>query len=547
MIENIRLKAALIYKNKFGFSVIPCREDKKPFLPWEEFQKRIATDEEITAWWNKWPIANIGIVTGLISNLAVIDIDDMEIGKAELNKYIPESFVCPTANTPRGGQHLYCLCPDEKIRNNSKVVTGCDLRANGGYVLAPPSSNGKGKQYSWASGLHLKDITLPALPKDYIDFITTNSLNNINIYNTTFEALQSSLSVTFEYGRKDDDLYHVGNAMGKGGLERDSIEKVLLMLMNSWGENDPKWAKEKVDSIMKRIQRRESHVMDDIREWLSVAKGCFSVQDCCLSLQSVAGAVNRSSVRSALCRLVDEGIIERVGNKDSQFRKVENKIELVDWKGSEGKTMDLEFPFDMLNSINIFPGSIILVAGSPNSGKTTFLLNMAKENMDKYKILYMNSEMGGAEFKDRIKLFGDDPESWPLDMVDRSSNYEDLIIPEQYKIFIIDYLEVTKDFAEVGVPLAAIHHKLKDSIAIIGIQKNFGTDFGRGGVFTIEKPRLALAIEKNKIKIVKAKGWRKGVENPNGKYCNFSLVNGSKFIKKGEWTYDTGEFTGRRD
>ena len=44
-------------------------------MKWKEFQYRHPTEEEVADWWDKWPDANIGIVTGKISNLVVFDLD----------------------------------------------------------------------------------------------------------------------------------------------------------------------------------------------------------------------------------------------------------------------------------------------------------------------------------------------------------------------------------------------------------------------------------------------------------------------------------------
>lgn len=72
------LSAALSYV-KQGFSVIPIQaREKRPLIPWEQYQDRTATDEEIKTWWAKWPDANVEIVTGKISGLVVIDLDSVE-------------------------------------------------------------------------------------------------------------------------------------------------------------------------------------------------------------------------------------------------------------------------------------------------------------------------------------------------------------------------------------------------------------------------------------------------------------------------------------
>lgn len=127
--RNKLLEKALYYTNTMNFSVIPLLPNKKPLLAWEPWQHKKATDDEVTRWWTKYPDSMIGIITGEVSNLTVIDVDN-EDGKDSLYELLPNSFQAPIAHTPRGGFHLYCRYhPD--LRNNSGAIKGCDLRSEG--------------------------------------------------------------------------------------------------------------------------------------------------------------------------------------------------------------------------------------------------------------------------------------------------------------------------------------------------------------------------------------------------------------------------------
>ena len=41
------------------------RECKVPLISWKEFQTRLPTEYEVSSWFDRWPNANIGIVTGV--------------------------------------------------------------------------------------------------------------------------------------------------------------------------------------------------------------------------------------------------------------------------------------------------------------------------------------------------------------------------------------------------------------------------------------------------------------------------------------------------
>ena len=77
-------EAALGYLSR-GWSVIPIEpRAKRPLTAWLEFQNRCASPREIDAWFASWPDANVGIVTGRVSGLVVIDVDARHGGEASL-------------------------------------------------------------------------------------------------------------------------------------------------------------------------------------------------------------------------------------------------------------------------------------------------------------------------------------------------------------------------------------------------------------------------------------------------------------------------------
>ena len=141
------IKTARAYIAK-GISVIPVgRPDDKgqkklPWVDeWKTYQERSATDAELEAWWGKHPDWGIAIVTGRISNLAVVDVDIAHGGTVQ---GLPPTLI---AKTQSGGWHYYYRYLDG-LKNAVGVRQGVDIRSDGGYVVAPPSVGSKGK-YEW--------------------------------------------------------------------------------------------------------------------------------------------------------------------------------------------------------------------------------------------------------------------------------------------------------------------------------------------------------------------------------------------------------------
>ncbi|MEK7180284.1 MAG: bifunctional DNA primase/polymerase [Patescibacteria group bacterium] len=133
------LAHALKYLGK-GISVIPVGKNKVPLVQWAEFQTRLATEDEVKSWWTKWPEANIGVITGKLSKIAVIDVE----AGGDISKF-PSTTIIRTGG---GGYHLYYqYIPSTPIENKTRVYPLTDVRGDGGYVVAPPSIHSSGKKY----------------------------------------------------------------------------------------------------------------------------------------------------------------------------------------------------------------------------------------------------------------------------------------------------------------------------------------------------------------------------------------------------------------
>lgn len=152
-----------------GWSVLPlAARDKRPLVVWEPLQSSRPSAEQVSDWFSRWPDANIGIVTGEISNLIVIDIDPKHGGDVSLDRLERRFGRLPAtveAETGGGGRHVYFAHPGSLLRNRTGLAQGIDLRGDGGYIVAPPSIHPSGRPYAWAAGRSPENIVLAALPR----------------------------------------------------------------------------------------------------------------------------------------------------------------------------------------------------------------------------------------------------------------------------------------------------------------------------------------------------------------------------------------------
>lgn len=114
---------------------------------------------QVRDWWRYWPWAGIGIVTGARSQLVVVDVDPRYGGDDTLEMLVERrelSVATLTARTGSGGVHLcYRLPSGHKAANTSGRLPGVgdtpgiDVRGDGGYIVAAPSSHRSGDRYRW--------------------------------------------------------------------------------------------------------------------------------------------------------------------------------------------------------------------------------------------------------------------------------------------------------------------------------------------------------------------------------------------------------------
>jgi hypothetical protein len=122
-----------------------------------------ATDEtkQLTEWFTASPDANVGVKTGKVSNLMVLDVDG-ETGKESLRTLEEKYGAFPaTLQSMTGrGQHLFFNHPGHKVTIKHSTTAshkilgqGLEIKADGeaDAVTVPPSIHANGKTYQWVN------------------------------------------------------------------------------------------------------------------------------------------------------------------------------------------------------------------------------------------------------------------------------------------------------------------------------------------------------------------------------------------------------------
>jgi hypothetical protein len=149
----VREEALRLYD--LGFMPIPLRTEqgqrKKPSISWRQYQNERPSRDEVSSWFAD--MGNVAVVTGRVSGVVVVDLDGKIPDTREWLAKRGFSIKTPIVSTGRGGAHVYYRHPGGTVANGVKLseVDGVtiDIRADGGYVVAPPSLHDTGAFYEW--------------------------------------------------------------------------------------------------------------------------------------------------------------------------------------------------------------------------------------------------------------------------------------------------------------------------------------------------------------------------------------------------------------
>lgn len=153
------LDAALNYAAR-GWPVFPLTPGKKTPATRHGVKDSTTDLDRITAWWTRTPDAGIGIATGPTAGIWVldIDIDTTKDGRDTLADLETQHGQLPdtlTQLTPSGGEHRVFIWPtSHDIRNSQsgRIGAGLDVRGDGGYICAEPTTLDNGRAYEFDLG-----------------------------------------------------------------------------------------------------------------------------------------------------------------------------------------------------------------------------------------------------------------------------------------------------------------------------------------------------------------------------------------------------------
>ena len=201
----------------------------------------------LTRWWTERPWMNIAIATGSISGLVVVDLDvSHEPGADDSSATFADLGDCPDTvecYTGGGGRHLYFAYPSgQSIRSGTHVLgERIDIRADGGYVLLPPSNHISGADYDWEAASDPDDgVTVAPMPAWLLKELTKPKLD-VTLQYAEFTLDQSQLNEirsALMFINQDDynDWLQIGMALKSTGAVAQAYG-----LWNEWSSQSSKY------------------------------------------------------------------------------------------------------------------------------------------------------------------------------------------------------------------------------------------------------------------------------------------------------------------
>jgi len=552
--------------HNLGLSVIPSgggESGKQPLVAWTEYQHRQQTDEEMHQWQDEHRPQLWGVTTGRL-------VDVFDCDKPEAAAMFERAGLMPHVKTPRGGFHYYCKAPGFPVKTRAGILPGLDVRGDGGFV------NVAGHNHAGSYEI----LRMPS-PDNLIDWSQLPAAV-LEALEGPQKAISKGETLTIPEHQRNATLTSLAGAMRRPGMSEDAIAAALLEtnatqclpplpesevraiaasvsryppnngsvttgggegLRNhvSMYEGDTRSQAQKGTGIgtVSTCPPAPSEVVplsDRVLEWVKTSEGWWSTSelDSELDLRSPEEKDYRKKI---LHRLRDKGVIEQHLTINKQWRYVNKAVTALDILAApKTGALPVKWPLGIEKYVHLFPANVVAVAGSPNAGKTSLLLNFIRLNMDQFPVYYWCSEMGNVELRDRLDQFpGMSIEDWKFKPFERAADFEDVIVPDC--VNVIDYLEMTEEVYRVNSHLTKYSHKIGSGLVVVAIQKKIGAQLGRGQEFSLEKPRLYLSMDKGKLTIIKGKSWANPKVDPNGLTVGFKIIGGCVFETTTSWDW----------
>jgi putative DNA primase/helicase len=208
--------------------------------------------EKVGAWWDKAPLANIGIPMGERSGLVTLDVDTRHGGDKSLEQLEQEFGKLPTtitATTGGGGKHYIFKYTEELcLKNVVGFRDGLDVRTQGGMIVAAPSLHQSGNRYAWDEGLSPFEAEAADMPEWLIA-----EIRKVGTKLTTKKKTDPAPRKKIKEGGRNNHLTSLAGSLRRKGISEDGI--IATLRAENKDRLDPPLDDDTVVAIARSITR----------------------------------------------------------------------------------------------------------------------------------------------------------------------------------------------------------------------------------------------------------------------------------------------------
>lgn len=297
-----------------------------------------------------------------------------------------------------------------------------------------------------------------------------------------------------------------------------------------------------------RRPRYHGNMAADIKQWLDNRTGCVTKKE----IWDEFGLVHprdKATLRQVLHSLTKREYIYKDRYKVDTYWVKEEDFQYDDLDDEEATGSSLLLPLSLHDLMTVPRGSVFLLEGCTNAGKTAFCFNVLRANFSTdIPLRYVYSEGSKGEVNLRVQSFveflGDSREEWKqhIKTVFFPNNHHQFIHQQNPTgLTVVDYVRaVDGDFTKIGPAIDLIAESAGNGFVMVCVQKKTGSSYGVGGQNNHFAPRNVFSldfVDKDGgydfcvLTIRKCKYPKDYKNNPDGKEIHFAIRGGVELIQ----------------
>lgn len=480
----------------YKWALVPCaKNDKRPIQ--KEWQLKENRDK---AEWFHWINSglNIGVRTGKVSNLTVIDFDffskeeKVELVKEETSKkrkeellakkVIPVSVASILGETliqeTLGGFHLFYQATDLPKGDTSIEGVHVDIENEGGQVVIPPSlqvgvyeeykenNEVKKRVVGYGHRRFINDKPIAVMPDALYAMLKKSEVKAPAKTKSEIDHEEVSKAIASEDFKIKDLQNNRNNTLLKlGGIlqKKMNISQVsnVLDILNHHLLDDPIPETE----LMSIVENLEKYI--DVNEWELTRNILDYLKETDIATKgeieyAIFGQRTTSENKKRLDRILANLIIDhKIIKQNSRNYKIVRDMQWTDNILNVGTQIGFKMPY-FQDYAYFNKGDLILIGAQTKVGKTTLAMNIAKRLVDQgIKPRYLYNESGGRFAKTAVALGLKDGD---LEKARATNPLEVILKPNC--VYIYDWIRPV-DFAKTADIFDSLVNKLEETNSVM--------------------------------------------------------------------------------